>query len=74
MRTQHHQPASRTQSNAGAMKAIVQSRYGTEPETVLRLGEIGRPAIDRSFVLGDVPAAIRYVHEGRAQGKVVISL
>ena len=30
------------------------------------------PAIDRTYSLGDVPAAIRYVMEGHARGKVVI--
>jgi NADPH:quinone reductase-like Zn-dependent oxidoreductase len=57
MSTQHPQPASRTQASAGAMKAIVQSRYGTDPETVLRLGEIGRPAIDDDEILVRVAAA-----------------
>jgi NADPH:quinone reductase-like Zn-dependent oxidoreductase len=43
---------------------------------VLRdLIEAGRlkPAVDRSYPLGEVPAAIRYMLEGRASGKVVIS-
>jgi len=30
------------------------------------------PVIDRTFPLSNVPAAIRYLEEGRAQGKVVI--
>jgi len=32
------------------------------------------PVIDRTFPLSDVPAAIRYLEEGRAQGKVVITM
>jgi NADPH:quinone reductase-like Zn-dependent oxidoreductase len=32
------------------------------------------PAVDRTFTLSEVPAAIRYVADGRAQGKVVIAL
>lgn len=32
------------------------------------------PAVDRSFSLGEVPAAIRYVRDGHARGKVVVSL
>ena len=32
------------------------------------------PAIDRSYPLRDVPAAIRYMHEGHARGKVVITV
>lgn len=31
------------------------------------------PVIDREFPLADVPAAIQYLEEGRARGKVVIS-
>jgi hypothetical protein len=30
--------------------------------------------VDRTFTLSEVPAAIRYVADGRAQGKVVIAL
>ena len=33
-----------------------------------------RPAIDRRFALSEVPAAVRYVEEGRARGKVVITI
>ena len=32
------------------------------------------PVMDRTFPLGEVPAAIRYMTEGRARGKVVISV
>lgn len=32
------------------------------------------PVIDRTFPLSNVPAAIRYLEEGRAQGKVVITM
>ena len=32
------------------------------------------PVIDRSYKLGEVPEAIRYLEEGHARGKVVISL
>jgi NADPH:quinone reductase-like Zn-dependent oxidoreductase len=32
------------------------------------------PVIDRSYPLGEVPAAIRYLEEGHAQGKVVITM
>jgi NADPH:quinone reductase-like Zn-dependent oxidoreductase len=31
------------------------------------------PVIDRTFPLSDVPAAIRYLRDGRASGKVVIT-
>jgi NADPH:quinone reductase-like Zn-dependent oxidoreductase len=33
-----------------------------------------RPVIDRRFPLGEVPAAVRYVEDGHAQGKVVITI
>jgi NADPH:quinone reductase-like Zn-dependent oxidoreductase len=32
------------------------------------------PVIDRSYPLGEVPAAIRYLEEGHARGKVVITV
>lgn len=32
------------------------------------------PAIDRTFPLDEVPAAVRYLLEGRARGKVVIAV
>jgi NADPH:quinone reductase-like Zn-dependent oxidoreductase len=58
------------------LKMLVSSENAADLEVVRGLVEAGDvvPAIDRSFALGDVPAAIRYVHEGRTQGKVVISL
>lgn len=33
-----------------------------------------RPVIDRRYTLSDVPAAIRYLEEGHARGKVVITI
>ncbi len=45
--------------------------------TVLRdLMQAGKvtPVIDRRYTLSDVPAAIRYLEEGHARGKVVITL
>jgi NADPH:quinone reductase-like Zn-dependent oxidoreductase len=32
------------------------------------------PVIDRTYSLGEVPEAIRYLEEGNARGKVVISV
>jgi NADPH:quinone reductase-like Zn-dependent oxidoreductase len=32
------------------------------------------PAIDRSYPLGEVAAAIRYLLDGRARGKIVITI
>jgi NADPH:quinone reductase-like Zn-dependent oxidoreductase len=33
-----------------------------------------RPTIDRRFPLSEVPAAVRYVEDGRARGKIVITI
>ncbi len=33
-----------------------------------------RPVIDRRFPLGEVPAAVRYVEDGHARGKVVVTM
>jgi len=32
------------------------------------------PVIDRSYKLSEVPAAIRYLEQGHARGKVVIAV
>jgi len=33
-----------------------------------------KPVIDRRYTLSEVPAAIAYLEEGRARGKVVIAV
>jgi NADPH:quinone reductase-like Zn-dependent oxidoreductase len=43
--------------NDETMQAIVQDRYGTTPETVLRLAEIARPTIDDDEVMVRIVAA-----------------
>jgi len=40
---------------------------------LLKVGKVA-PVIDRRYPLREVPAAIRYVEEGHARGKVVIML
>jgi len=53
------------------------SREGQEDLEALReLLEAGKvtPAVDRTFPLSEVPEAISYLREGRAQGKVVITV
>jgi NADPH:quinone reductase-like Zn-dependent oxidoreductase len=40
---------------------------------LLEKGSI-KPVIDRSYPLGEVPAAIRYLEQGHARGKVVITV
>ena len=45
--------------------------------SVLReLVESGKlmPAVDRTYPLSDVPAALHYLHEGNARGKIVITV
>jgi NADPH:quinone reductase-like Zn-dependent oxidoreductase len=34
----------------------------------------GKPVIDRTYPLGEVPEAIRYLEEEHARGKVVITV
>jgi NADPH:quinone reductase-like Zn-dependent oxidoreductase len=56
---------------------MLASKENGEDLRVLRdLIESGQvtPAIDRTYPLSETAAAIRYVHEGRARGKVVISV
>jgi NADPH:quinone reductase-like Zn-dependent oxidoreductase len=40
---------------------------------LLESGEI-KPVIDRRYVLNEVPKALRYQEDGRARGKVVITI
>ena len=72
------------QLHALALSPFVGQKLGTfvasenqEDMIVLKdLIESGKvtPVIDRTYPLSEVPAAIRYLEEGRAQGKVVITL
>jgi len=53
------------------------ARGRREDLTIMReLMETGRvtPVIDRRYPLSEVPEAIRYLEEGHARGKVVITL
>ena len=40
---------------------------------LIETGKI-KPVIDRRYALGDVPDAIRYVEEGHARGKIVVTV
>jgi NADPH:quinone reductase-like Zn-dependent oxidoreductase len=42
-------------------------------DVLIEAGKI-KPAIDRTYPLCDLPTAIRYVVEGRARGKIVITI
>jgi NADPH:quinone reductase-like Zn-dependent oxidoreductase len=74
---------------AAPIKALVLSLFVTQkfvpflaelnPQDLTTLGELMqagkvKPVIDRRYALREVPAAIRYLEAGHAQGKVVISL
>jgi NADPH:quinone reductase-like Zn-dependent oxidoreductase len=57
--------------------AMVLTRWSKEDLTIIReLMEAGKvtPVIDKRYSLSDVAEAIRYVEEGHARGKVVITL
>jgi NADPH:quinone reductase-like Zn-dependent oxidoreductase len=41
--------------------------------TLMQSGKV-TPVIDRRYKLSEVPAAIRYLEQGHARGKVVISM
>jgi NADPH:quinone reductase-like Zn-dependent oxidoreductase len=55
---------------------FIASENAEDLVTLRELVESGKlaPAIDRTYPLGEAPAAIRYVQEGRARGKVVITV
>jgi NADPH:quinone reductase-like Zn-dependent oxidoreductase len=53
------------------------ARGGKEALTVMRdLMESGKvtPVVDKRYSLSEVPEAIRYLEQGHARGKVVITL
>jgi NADPH:quinone reductase-like Zn-dependent oxidoreductase len=53
--------ASENSADLGVLRDLIES------------GKIA-PAVDRTYPLSETPAAIRYVQEGRARGKVVITI
>jgi len=57
MRTATHDEAVGVDADRVMMQAIVQDRYGAEPESVLRLGRVAKPAIGAGEVLVRVHAA-----------------
>jgi len=60
-----------------AAKARITERQEAEDLLVLKeLMEGGKvtPVIDRTFPLRETPAAIQYLEEGHARGKVVITV
>ena len=55
---------------------FVASENNQDLKVLTKLIEAGQvtPAIDRTYPLADVPAAIRYLRDGHARGKVVITV
>jgi NADPH:quinone reductase-like Zn-dependent oxidoreductase len=51
-------------------------RSAEDLQAVKELIEAGEvtPVIDRTYLLSEVPEAIRYLEEGHARGKVVITV
>jgi NADPH:quinone reductase-like Zn-dependent oxidoreductase len=57
-------------------KGLVSKETYLDLEALTSLIEAGsvKPAVDRVFPLAEAPAAIRYLHEGWARGKVVVTV
>ena len=74
----------RRQLRAAALSPFVRQRLGffiskersQDLEDLRKLLEAGaiRPVVDRTFPLDQVPEAIRYLRDGRAHGKIVITV
>ena len=74
----------RRQLRAAALSPFVRQKLGffiskerrEDLEELRKLLEAGtiRPVVDRTFPLEEVPAAIRYLRDGHARGKVVITV
>ena len=74
----------RRQLRAAALSPFVRQKLGTciskergqDLEELRKLLETGtiRPVVDRTFPLDEVPEAVRYLRDGRARGKIVITV
>ena len=55
---------------------FVASENGEDLDVLRQLIEAEKlaPIIDRAFALGEVPAAIRHLLDGRARGKIVVAI
>jgi NADPH:quinone reductase-like Zn-dependent oxidoreductase len=58
------------------LKGLLAVERAADLRALAELIEAGKvtPVIDRSFALGDAPAALEYMHAGKARGKVVITI
>ena len=57
----------------GMMMADMNHKDLSELADLMQSGKI-KPVIDRTYKLSEVPDAVRYVEEGHARGKVVITM
>lgn len=57
-------------------KGLVSTENHRDLDVLTMLIEAGsvKPAVDKVYALADAPAAVEYMHEGRARGKVVVRL
>ncbi|MCO4256116.1 NAD(P)-dependent alcohol dehydrogenase [Pseudarthrobacter cellobiosi] len=57
-------------------KGLVSTENYRDLEALTTLIEAGsvKPAVDKVYALAEAPAAVEYMHEGRARGKVVVSI
>jgi NADPH:quinone reductase-like Zn-dependent oxidoreductase len=57
-------------------KGLVSTENYRDLEAVTTLIEAGsvKPAVDKVYALPDAPAAVEYMHQGLARGKVVVSI
>jgi NADPH:quinone reductase-like Zn-dependent oxidoreductase len=58
------------------LSTVISKERRQDVEELRKLLEAGkvRRVVDRMFPLGEVPVAIRYLRDGRARGKVVITI
>lgn len=58
------------------LKGLVSKETHLDLESLTSLIEAGsvKPAVGKVFPLAEAPAAIRYLHEGRSSGKVVVTI
>ena len=58
------------------LRPLLSSERAEDLELLRELIEAGKitPAIDRTYPLGEVPEAIRYLRDGQARGKVAITI
>ena len=57
----------------GMMMAELKQKDLTILAEMMQSGKV-KPVIDRTYKLSEVPEAIRYLEEGHARGKVVITV